>query len=379
MSLSDFEILCKIGDGAYSIVYKVRRRLDNQIYALKKVSIEKLNEKEQQNALNEVRIMASMSHPNVISYKESFISAEDKSLCLVMEFADSGDLLQKIQNCIKKSVRLAEKFIWSLFVQLVFGLKALHDLGVFHRDLKSANVFLNKDGSVKLGDMNVSKVSKDGFLRTQTGTPYYASPEVWKDLKYDNKSDIWSLGCVLYEAMALKPPFRAPDFEGLFGKVIQGTYEPFPRVYSNGLARTVALLLNPDSEARPSCSEILELEAVKKHIITQKMQSSASALLDPIHLPDELIHLAHSLPHPNYSNFNHSPLKQSQSEKSKLPGIPNAHFKDHLEFHTLIQRSGDRLKRIREIYLSPSNLYLSPKTKKKVRYAGIKNLELRLY
>jgi len=95
-------------------------------------------------------------------------------------------------------------------------------MNILHRDLKSANVFLSRNGTVKLGDMNVSKIAKKGLLLTQTGTPYYASPEVWRDQPYDNKSDIWSLGCVLYEMCALKPPFRADDMEGLFNKVCQG-------------------------------------------------------------------------------------------------------------------------------------------------------------
>lgn len=90
----------------------------------------------------------------------------------------------------------------------MFGLKALHDLNIMHRDIKSANVFLNKDGSAKIGDMNVSKVaSREGLNYTQTGTPYYASPEVWRDEPYTFVSDIWSLGCVLYETLTLKPPF----------------------------------------------------------------------------------------------------------------------------------------------------------------------------
>ena len=96
-------------------------------------------------------------------------------------------------------------------MQMVKGLKALHARKTLHRDLKSANVFLYKDGTVKLGDLNVSKVAKKGLLYTQTGTPYYASPEVWKDQPYDARSDIWSLGCVLYEAAILKPPFTAND------------------------------------------------------------------------------------------------------------------------------------------------------------------------
>ena len=80
-----------------------------------------------------------------------------------------------------------------------------------HRDIKCANIFLTKDGIVKLGDLNVSKIAKMGVLQTQTGTPYYASPEVWQDKPYDKKSDIWSLGAVLYELTALSPPFTARD------------------------------------------------------------------------------------------------------------------------------------------------------------------------
>ena len=94
--------------------------------------------------------------------------------------------------------------------------------------MKSANVFLNKDGTAKLGDLNVSKVAKKGLLYTQTGTPYYASPEVWKDQPYDSKSDLWSLGCVLYEIATLQPPFTASDMDGLFKKVLKGNYEKIP-------------------------------------------------------------------------------------------------------------------------------------------------------
>ena len=95
-----------------------------------------------------------------------------------------------------------------MLIQIVAGLKALHDMKIMHRDIKSANIFMNKDGTCKLGDMNVSKsADKNGLNYTQTGTPYYASPEVWRDEPYDFKSDIWSLGCVLYEMITLKPPF----------------------------------------------------------------------------------------------------------------------------------------------------------------------------
>jgi NIMA (never in mitosis gene a)-related kinase len=86
---------------------------------------------------------------------------------------------------------------------MLAGLKALHDLKIMHRDIKCANILVTKEGGAKLADFNVSKViNPNGFLSTQTGTPYYASPEVWSDQPYDFKSDIWSLGCVLYEMAA---------------------------------------------------------------------------------------------------------------------------------------------------------------------------------
>jgi NIMA (never in mitosis gene a)-related kinase 1/4/5 len=150
---------------------------------------------------------------------------------MVMEFADNGDLYEKINLHNKNNTKFTEEEIWSIFIQITRGLKALHELKILHRDLKSANVFMFSSGAVKLGDMNVSKMTKN-MCKTQTGTPYYASPEVWKDLPYDKKSDIWSLGCVIYEAIALKPPFRANDMEGLYKKVTRGFYPRIPAEYS---------------------------------------------------------------------------------------------------------------------------------------------------
>lgn len=109
---------------------------------------------------------------------------------------------------------------------------------IMHRDLKSANVFVCGD-HYKLGDMNVSKIVKNKLAYTQTGTPYYASPEVWRDEAYDVKSDIWSLGCVVYEVCALKPPFQARDMEGLYRRVQRGVFERIPRVYSQELQKFI--------------------------------------------------------------------------------------------------------------------------------------------
>lgn len=104
-----------------------------------------------------------------------------------MEFADDGDLFQKIMEHKKNKFYMDERKVWKYSVQMLMGIKALHDLKILHRDLKCANVFLFKDGTAKIGDMNVSKIANKGLLHTQTGTPYYASPEVWNEKPYDLK------------------------------------------------------------------------------------------------------------------------------------------------------------------------------------------------
>ena len=157
---------------------------------------------------------------------------------------------------------ISEPTIWKIFIEMIKALRALHARNILHRDLKSANVFLQKNGNAKLGDLNVSKVAKKGLLYTQTGTPYYASPEVWKDQPYGSKSDIWSLGCVLYEMCSLKPPFRANDMNGLYKRVLKGQYPPIDRQYSQELGKVLAAMLRVDPQLRPSCSQILDLDYV---------------------------------------------------------------------------------------------------------------------
>lgn len=316
MSLANFEVLSKIGNGAYSEVFKVRRLSDNKTYALKKVKMQNLNRKEKKNALNEVRILASISHPNVISYKEAFFD-DSGNLCLIMEYADSGDLYQKIVKYQKKGKYLSEHFIWNIFTQITQGLNALHELNILHRDMKSANVFLNSDGTAKLGDMNVSKVMKEGLLHTQTGTPYYASPEVWQDLPYNTKSDIWSLGCVLYETCTLKPPFRAEDMQGLYEKVVKGEYAPIGMHFSKDLAFVVRKLLQTDPNKRPNCRQTLGLNAVQKHFVGISEGREQNILLSSIKLTNDPDSMSEGLPQANYNLRHRSEIPSLNSSPSK--------------------------------------------------------------
>lgn len=142
---------------------------------------------------------------------------------------------------------------------------------ILHRDIKSANIFLSKDQSVvKLADMNVSIVSSNGMAKTQTGTPYYASPQVWMEKPYSTKCDIWSLGCVLYEMASLRPPFMTHDLKSLKKAIISGVFKRIPGVYSADLQNFIRLCLKVDPKDRMSASHLLEHNLLKTNIIDQK-------------------------------------------------------------------------------------------------------------
>ena len=311
--MDGFNILSKIGEGSYSTVLKVQRIEDGNIYALKRVKFYKLSEKEKENALNEIRILASVKNKNVISYKEAFFDEKDSSLGIVMEYADKGDLFQLITERKKTKNYFTEQEVWKIFIQLLNGLKALHDFKILHRDIKSANVFLFKGGICKLGDLNVSKVARKGLGYTQTGTPYYASPEVWEEKPYDSKSDVWSLGCVMYEMITLRPPFQAKSMEELYKKVMRGNYPRIPSKYSEDLSDAIKLMIQVEAGARPSCEELLKMPMITKRIeffnnnkdidITEEQNESLNKkfeLLKTIMVPNKLENLAKNLPKPNY-------------------------------------------------------------------------------
>ena len=327
--MKGFDIINKLGDGAYSIVYKVRRKADNKIYALKKVKLENLNEKEKNNSLNEVRILASIKSPFVISYKEAFISEEDSCLCLVMEYADKGDLYQKITSFKKRRQLFEESDVWKIFIQITRGLKSLHDLKILHRDFKSANIFLFGNGLVKIGDLNVSKVVNKGLGHTQTGTPYYASPEVWNNDSYDIKSDIWSLGVITYEILTLNPPFKAETFEELYKKVTAGKYSKINSKYSNDMNDLLKLLFKVNPKERPTCGEILKHPLIQKRIEYFKSQTEIdidvnddNELLRTIRISKNLIGLQEKLPKANY-NSNKTEESKNKNNNNNAPKIIN--------------------------------------------------------
>ena len=350
--MENFEIIEKLGSGGFSKVYKVKRKIDNQIYALKKMQTLNLSEKQKQCSLNEVRVLASIQNMNIINYKEAFIDEKDCTLCLVMEYADRGDLENKIEEQKEKEEYFQEEEIWEIFIQLVKGLKSLHDKGIIHRDIKSSNIFLFSDGFAKIGDLNICKVlTSENLGHTQVGTPAYAAPEVWMQKPYGLKSDIWSLGCVLYEMTCLRCPFKEDNMIQLYNKVLIGGYKQIPSEYSDDLKWIIQQMINSDINKRFSCDEILESECVKKRmeknsninsdncsekefadIGIENYQESKTKLicknptakkednwelLKTIYMPKNLLYLKDDLPKSNYSReIKNNKSIQIHSEKS---------------------------------------------------------------
>ena len=267
MSLEDFEYGRVLGKGVFGSVLIVKRKEDKEIYAMKRVKIGGLTKKELENSFNEVRLLASLNHKNVIGYREAFYDQKSKTLNIVMEYADDGDLSTKIKQAIKKQIFFEESKIWSTLIQILEGLKYLHKSDIIHRDLKSANIFLTKKGGVKIGDLNVSKIIGKSMAITQTGTPYYASPEIWNDHPYDYKCDIWSAGCIIYEMASLKMPFRGTSMQMLYNNVMKGDFDPIPSRYSKDLMEIIKLILIKNPKQRPSAEDLL-----KNRIIVQKME-----------------------------------------------------------------------------------------------------------
>ena len=369
--MENFVIINKIGEGAYSSVYTVKRIEDDQIYALKKVKIQSLSLKEKQNALNEVRILASVNSPFVISYKESFIDEIDQTLCIVMEYADEGDLFQKITLYKKLHVTFEENDVWKIFIQITKGLHDLHSYNILHRDLKSANVFLFRDGTAKLGDLNVSKIAARGLGCTQTGTPYYASPEVWRDNPYNLKSDIWSLGCLCYEILMLKTPFRAETMEGLYRKVMKGKYPEISKKYSNKFDYVISYMLQLKPEERPTTGDILKIPEVMEKIEELKIFPLNSNIQNNIsHIKsrnNSTININNSFQSNN--PYNNAPTSVNISMNKMIKNMSGNSIEQSInETENNVSKSN-----IRQIYdsMSNNNDFLNPKTPKRVNKSEI--------
>eukprot|EP00940_MAST-03C_sp_MAST-3C-sp2_P002165 g2165.t1 len=265
MGLRDFRKLKKLGAGSFGNVYKVRRLKDGETYALKEVDMRRLSMREKEDAVNEIRLLASMRHHNIVRYCEAFL--EKDKLYIVLEFARFGDLSDMVKKQQTRRKYFSERKVMILFLQICKALSHLHSHKILHRDLKPQNIFVGDDGALKLGDFGCSKLLDRVMLaRTQVGTPYYMSPEIFDNKRYNAKSDVWALGCILYELASLKVPFKARTLPQLARKVATSKTPLIPSVYSSNLRRLAKALLAKDPSRRPSLRQILRLSFVQEFI-----------------------------------------------------------------------------------------------------------------
>jgi len=185
-----------------------------------------------------------------------------------MDFADGGDLYARIAQRKKLGKAFPEEQVINWFLQMALALKHIHSRRILHRDLKTQNIFLTSKGDVKIGDFGIARILQHTYdlVKTAIGTPYYLSPEICQEKPYNQKSDIWSLGCILYELLTLRHAFDANCMKGLVLKILKGIYPPISATYSEDIRNLVADLLTKDPNKRPSIREILEKPFLKGRI-----------------------------------------------------------------------------------------------------------------
>ncbi|MEW5305128.1 MAG: hypothetical protein WDW36_007689 [Sanguina aurantia] len=338
-----FKVLKMLGQGSYGKVYKVQRLTDSQEYALKETDLEAMSQAERSDSVNEVRLLVSINHPNVIRYNEAFVVGN--KLNVVMEYAPFGDLRYYITKGIKLRAPFPEEAIWRIFLQLCRGLEALHASAVVHRDIKPANIFLCQNDLLKIGDLGIAKaLDRHSFARTQIGTPSYMAPEVWSGKLYSCSSDLWSLGAVLYEMMTFRTPMEGRSMVELKSNVIRGNYAPVPSGrYSQELITFCHSLLCVEPNRRPLPGAILQSVAASKWIrvlpVSHPAQSrrgsdpsglmlsgaSRTPLLDTIVVPRDLRQLDKHLPPPSYDSDPTHPEPSSRSSNPSCNHQPHVH------------------------------------------------------
>ncbi|KAI4190417.1 MAG: hypothetical protein L6R41_000797 [Letrouitia leprolyta] len=252
-----------------------------------------MGQKEREQLHAEFSILSSLRHPNIVAYYHRHHLKDTQDLHLYMEYCGGGDLSKLIKNLIAKNQYAEEAFVWSMFSQLATalyrchygvdppeagtsvlgltgevkppgGLRGKNQIMILHRDLKPDNVFLGDDNQVKLGDFGLSKLMQShDFASTYVGTPYYMSPEICAAERYTLFSDIWSLGCVMYELCARKPPFDAKTHLQLIQRIKDGRAEPLPSIYSPELQTAIKSCLKTNPLHRPDTAALLSLPIMR--------------------------------------------------------------------------------------------------------------------
>ena len=277
--MEKYEFISLIGKGNFGSISKIRRLSDNKILVWKELNYGNMDEKDKHHIVSEVNILRELHHPNIVKYYDRIIDKKQTKIYIVMEYCQGGDLSQLIRRCRHNKEYISEEIIWKIFTQVVLALHCCHSHKngkILHRDIKPSNIFLDKDNNIKLGDFGLSRIlsNESNFAYSNVGTPYYMSPEQIDEKCYNEKSDIWSLGCFLYEITNLHPPFEATNHLSLALKIKSGKIEKINGMYSKELERVILWMMNINQNKRPSVEDLINLPMVSLRIREKKIKDS---------------------------------------------------------------------------------------------------------
>ncbi|NWR37475.1 NEK11 kinase, partial [Tachuris rubrigastra] len=263
-----YTIQRKLGNGSFGSVYLVSDRKAKQgeeLKVLKEISVGDLKPNETVEANLEAQLLSKLDHPAIVKFYASFV--ERDSFCIITEYCEGGDLDFKIQEYKDSGKTFTQSQVIDWFIQLLLGVNYMHERRILHRDLKAKNVFL-KDNLLKIGDFGVSCLLVDScdLATTFTGTPHYMSPEVLKHQGYNTKSDIWSLGCILYEMCCMNHAFTGQNFLSVVIKIVEGDTPSLPDRYPSKLNALLGSMLNKNPSLRPAAAEILKIPYIEEQL-----------------------------------------------------------------------------------------------------------------